>query len=306
MRRVKQEKAVKIVRWELKELDVLRGGLDYVLPVWLKNSKLLKTLYPTAGRYHWGQLGELKGNEDLSEKRVKHQARRLFAIRLAVHKLLITHAGEVQDFERVDPFWKNLWWMVNCRPAGGAWINKEKAKVWYCKRLLCPWCWLRRHDLLYRGLKAPAGEKVTFAGRDIIGLGLGTLLHCLSFRAHGEGFYDNPAFFNEFVRTAALETESFRKSRTLLRIVYPMPDLRGATLAYFSDRPFENMTSGQMPFSVLPKGALAIHVTNKPLPFSRLMATRAVWAPEMLEDLTLMRKAMEVFAGRNLFNVSGG
>jgi hypothetical protein len=298
---------MKIVRWELKELDVLRGGLDYVLPVWLRSSKLLKTLYPTAGRYHWGQLGGLEGNEDLSEKRVKHQARRLFAVRLAVHKLLITHANSVTEFRKgVDPFWKSLWWMVNCRPAGGAWINKESARVWYCQRLLCPWCWLRRHDLLYRGLKAPAGEKVTFAGRNITGLGLGTLLHCLSFRAHGEGFYNNPIFLNEFIRLAVLETSPFQKSRPLLRIVYPMPDLQGATVAFFSNKSFENMPSGQVPFTALPKGVMATHVTTKPLPFSRLMATRAVWAPEMLEDLTLMRKAMEVFAGRNLFNVSGG
>jgi len=28
--------------------------------------------------------------------------------------------------------------------------------------------------------------------------------------------------------------------------------------------------------------------------------------PEMLENLKLMRKTMDVFAGKNLYNVSGG
>jgi len=298
---------MKIVRWELKELDILRGGLDYVLPVWMKNSKLLKTLYPTAGRYHWGQIGDLEGNEELSEKRIKHQARRLFAVRLAVHKLLITHANEVNEFEKgVDPFWKSIWWMTNCRPAGGSWVNQEKAKVWYCQRLLCPWCWLRRHDLLYRSLKAPIGEKITFAGRKITGLGMGVLLHCLSFRVRGEGFFGSPAALHEFNRQIVLEVDPFKKRRQLLRIIYPTSDLQGVTVAYFSGNSFEHMTTGQRPFQMLPKGVLAIHNTSKPLPFSRLMATRAVWVPEMLENLKLMRKTMDVFAGKNLYNVSGG
>lgn len=284
--------------WYLTRLVPHLGGLNKTLPVFFKQSRLLKGCHL---RVRGSEERELKYlTSELSSDRESLMARSLLAIRLACFFAL--RRGFEGDIEKLSK--TRFSWILSCRPSGGYWTGP--GRVLHCHNLLCPWCWLRRHDLLYRSLTGKAGCHIVDGDRKTRGLGLGSRLHCLSFRAHGERFFNSPMALNELRRLSEIEVKPFKASRVLLRVVYPMPDLRGATVAFMSDQPFENMTTGVTEFQGLEKGKLGISVTDRKLPFSRLYASRATWIPEMLLQPELAGMVCEAFRGKNLFNVSGG
>jgi len=281
--------------WYLTRLIPQMGGLNKTLPVFFKQSRLLKGCHL---RVRESEKRELKYlTAELSSDRDLLMARSLLAIRLACYFAL--RHGFDGDIEKLSK--TRFSWILSCRPSGGYWTGTGRDLP--CHHLLCPWCWLRRHDLLYRSLVGKVGNRVATSTR---GLGLGSRLHCLSFRAHGERFFSSPAALNELRRLSEIEVKPFKTSRVLLRVVYPMTDLRGATVAFMSDQPFENITKGVTEFPMLEKGKLGIGVTDRKLPFSRLYASRMTWIPEMLLQPELAGMVCEAFRGKNLFNVSGG
>lgn len=272
-------------QWRLKKADPRSGNPGKVLPLWFKHSKLLKTCYH-------------KVSSSGKSKALRHLSKCLQAVRLATYIALLKSYGH-KEVVYDSPFR----WILHCPPAGGEWVTSGSPMP--CRNLFCPWCWIRRHDLLYRSVTAEAGAWVSYKGRTIRGLGIGKKLHCLSFRALGQGFFSSVAHLNEFKRQTDLEVRPFR-DRPMLRVVYPMPGLLGATIAFMSDRPFENMTTGTVPFPSLSDGRMGVHVTTKPRLFSRLMATRSIWIPELLTDPVSAVQVAELFRGKHLFNTSRG
>lgn len=276
--------------WHLESVDPMSGNLAKVIPIWFKNSVSLKT--------HYKQVEE-KLSSGRRSKLTRHLARCLLAVRLACYVALAKGYKSKQK-----PYETSFRWLLSCPPAGGSWSTPREALV--CRNLFCPWCWLRRHDLLFRAVMASKETWISYHGRRIRGTGLGNRLYCLSFRAAGEGFYSSQAALNELQRIAALETAPFKKDRALLRVSYPMPGLKGATVAYLSNEPFQGLTSGTAGFPALPGGRLGIHVTAKPLLFSRLLASRMLWVPEMLVKPEAALRVIEQFRGKKLFTTSGG
>ena len=284
--------------WYLTRLVPHLGGLNKTLPVFFKQSRLLKSCHL---RVRGSEERELKYLlSALSSDRDLLMARSLLALRLACY--LALRSGFDGDIEKLSK--TRFSWILSCRPSGGYWTGP--GKILHCHHLFCPWCWLRRHNLLYRSLIGKPGCSLIDGDRKVRGLGLGSRLHCLSFRAHGERFFSSPAALNELRRLSEIEVKPFKTSRVLLRVVYPMTDLRGATVAFMSDRPFENITTGVTEFPTLEKGKLGVGVTDRKLPFSRLYASRMTWIPEMLLQPELAGMVCEAFRGKNLFNVSGG
>jgi hypothetical protein len=289
------------VGWRLKAVNPSSGNPAKVLPVWFKTSKTLKGSYKRLEKWDRSHFSLIP---NVSVKLQEHIARMLHSVRLGFYTTLM-HGFENKK-ERL--FNSRLRWILNCPPAGGFWDINRKNTL-YCRNLFCPWCWMRRHDLIYRAVHSPASEMVTCLGRKARGLGFANSyrgLYCLSFRAAGIGFFDSPAHFNELRRVSDLEVAGFRKNRVMLRVCYPMPDLNGMTIAYMSDRPFENIVSGVDDFTSLRGGKLGVYATPKPLLFSRLLASRMLWAPEMLAHPDVAEKTVEIFRGKNLFSVSRG
>ena len=283
-------------RWTLERVNPLMGGLTKVLPVWFKHSKLLKALYVKHREKHKDSASGGKSRRD------NYCTLGLLSIRSCIYSSILGGFTKTFGAENEELSRSPLRWIMNCRPSGGKWVGP--ARSWYCRNLFCPWCWMRRHDLLYRGLKAKPGEKVSYAGRSMLGLGMSGRLHCLSFRLWNNHFYSSFVPLHGLLGLATAEIAPFRGKQTLLRVCYPMPDLKGATVAYFSDKPFKDMTSGTEEIPALESGRLGIHVTEKPLPFSRLLASRMRWVPEMLAEPREAERVLEIFRGKNLFTTS--
>lgn len=294
----KRMKTKKPALWSLEKLHPHMGGLPKVLPVWFKHSKLLKMHYSKAKEKAKG----ISSSGRLNPKQKVHLTASLLSVRAAIHNALLKGCEKAYGSAYPALGQSSLRWILRCRPSGGKWVGDKK--TWYCRNVFCPWCWMRRHDLIYRGLQGKQGEKITYAGKSIRGIDMKGRLHCLSFRATGARFFNSSAFLNELLKLATQEIIPARRTQPLLRVCYPMPDLMGATIAYLSNRPFENMTSGTTDFPALEDGKLGIHVTANPLPLSRLLATRMLWAPEMLSDPKAADRVIDIFRGKNLVTTS--
>lgn len=301
----KVQKKGKIVKYSLHQLWPENGNLRMVLPVWFKGSDLLRKAYPLCWKYHKGQLAKLSTKDSLhGDKRRRFYARRLFAIRLAFHEQILEGARSFVFRKDYDPFWRAAWRTLNCQPAGGKWLPDRFVKQFYCNNPWCPWCWMRRHDLLYRAMTLPTDKFISgFGKRPLRGMGfVSHQVNCLSFKVRMPTFYEKPGRLNEFCAYVTKEARELIPSGTYLRTLYPLPEHYGAVMAYYSDQTFEGAETKILTLNSGMK--VGMHVTPKPVHFSRLMASRMMCTPEFFQNsVERVREVWNLWSGRNLHNI---